>query len=92
MTSVAPAARLRDGRPAVAARRRLIGIALMCGALLCFSGLDATAKWLNHSLDPMLVVWARYVASVAFVSVLINPWTVPGCCAPGGRGCRPRAR
>jgi len=61
-----------------AARRRLAGIALMCGALLCFSGLDATAKWLNRSLDPMLVVWARYVASVAFVSVVINPWTVPG--------------
>lgn len=50
----------------------------MCGALLCFSGLDATAKWLSRSLDPMLVVWARYAASVAFVSVVINPWTAPG--------------
>ena len=45
-------------------RERLIGIALMGGALLCFSGLDATAKWLNRSIDPMMTVWARYVGSV----------------------------
>lgn len=59
-------------------RRRLIGIALMCGALLCFSGLDASAKWLNRSLDPLLVVWARYAVSVVLVSLLVNPITTPG--------------
>jgi drug/metabolite transporter (DMT)-like permease len=58
-------------------RGRLVGIALMCGALLCFSGLDTTAKWLNRSIDPMMSVWARYVSSVVLVSIVINPWTTP---------------
>jgi drug/metabolite transporter (DMT)-like permease len=59
-------------------RRRLAGIGLMCGALICFSLLDATAKWLNREIDPLLLVWWRYAASVALVSMVINPWTHPG--------------
>lgn len=55
-----------------------MGIGLMCAALICFSCLDATAKWLNRSVDPLLTVWWRYAASVAMVSFLINPWTTPG--------------
>jgi drug/metabolite transporter (DMT)-like permease len=59
-------------------RRRLVGIALMCGALLSFSCLDATAKWLNQTLDPIVTTWARYLGSVFFVSLFVNPWTTPG--------------
>ena len=59
-------------------RRRLAGIGLMCGALICFSLLDATAKWLNREMDPLLTVWWRYVSSVVLVSLVINPWTDPG--------------
>lgn len=59
-------------------RRRLAGIALMCGAVLSFACLDATAKWLNHFFDPVLTVWVRYVGSVAFVALFVNPWTTPG--------------
>jgi drug/metabolite transporter (DMT)-like permease len=59
-------------------RDRLVGIGLMCGAVVCFSGIDVCAKWLNRSLDPLMTTWARYMASVLVVSVLINPWTVPG--------------
>ncbi len=59
-------------------RRRLAGIGLMCIALLCFSCLDASAKWLNRSVDPMLTVWARYTASVLLVSAVLNPITRPG--------------
>jgi drug/metabolite transporter (DMT)-like permease len=59
-------------------RNRLIGIGLMCAALLCFSCLDASAKWLNRSMDPLLTVWWRYVSSVVLVSFAINPWTRPG--------------
>ena len=58
-------------------RRRLVGIGLMVAALMCFSGLDASAKWLNRSVDPLLSVWFRYMASVALVSLAINPWTRP---------------
>jgi drug/metabolite transporter (DMT)-like permease len=77
MTDAAPAAR-KTSLSSAERRRRLVGIGLMCGALLCFSGLDATAKWLNRSVDPMLTVWARYMASVALVALFINPWTHPG--------------
>ena len=59
-------------------RRRLAGIGLICGALICFSLLDATAKWLNREMDPLLAVWWRYVSSVVLVSLVINPWTHPG--------------
>jgi drug/metabolite transporter (DMT)-like permease len=59
-------------------RDRLIGIALMCGALACFSCLDATAKWLTRDLSPMQVTWARYTSSALIVCLLINPITVPG--------------
>src|SRR4028119_256927 len=59
-------------------RGRLIGIALMCLALLCFSGLDATAKWVNRSVDPMVTVWARYVSAALLTFIVINPRTKPG--------------
>jgi drug/metabolite transporter (DMT)-like permease len=59
-------------------RRRLVGVGLMCVALMCFSGLDASAKWLSRSVDPLLSVWWRYMASVALVSLAINPFTQPG--------------
>jgi drug/metabolite transporter (DMT)-like permease len=59
-------------------RNRLIGIGLMCGALICFSCLDATAKWLNRSFDPLFTVWWRYTASIALVTLFINPATRPG--------------
>lgn len=50
----------------------------MCAALLCFSCLDASAKWVSPHVDPLLTVWWRYVASVALVSLAINPLTTPG--------------
>jgi drug/metabolite transporter (DMT)-like permease len=62
-------------------RGRLIGIALMCLALLCFSGLDATAKWVNRSVDPLVTVWARYVSAACLTFIFINPWTRPGAVA-----------
>src|SRR3712207_5907144 len=72
-------AQLSPAVPATSpSRRRLAGIGLMCAALICFSCLDASAKWLNREIDPLLTVWWRYAASVAIVSVVINPWTHPG--------------
>lgn len=59
-------------------RQRLTGIALMCAALLCFSCLDATAKWVNRSVDPLVTVWARYMSAAILTSIMINPWTQPG--------------
>lgn len=50
----------------------------MCAALLCFSCLDATAKWVNRSVDPLVTVWARYVSAALLTFIVINPWTKPG--------------
>lgn len=57
---------------------RLIGIALMCLALVFFSCLDTMAKWLGREIDPLQVTWARYTSSIIIVFVFINPWTHPG--------------
>ena len=46
--------------PAHQRRQRLTGIALMCGAVAMFACLDATGKYLNHHMDTLQVVWARY--------------------------------
>jgi len=66
--------------PNSAAQRqsRMAGIALMCAALLCFSCLDATAKWVNRSVDPMVTVWARYISAAFLTFLVINPRTQPG--------------
>ncbi len=62
----------------LARRSRLLGILLMCGALIAFSFLDAGAKWLGQSLHPVQVTWARYAANVFLVAIVLNPWTHPG--------------
>jgi len=59
-------------------RQRLIGIALMCGAVATFSCLDSTAKYLNHHMDTMQVVWARYTGGFLLALVISNPITRPG--------------
>lgn len=58
-------------------RGRLGAIALMCGAVLCFSCLDASAKWLGRFFDPVLITWARYAVNVALVAAVLNPLTTP---------------
>jgi drug/metabolite transporter (DMT)-like permease len=59
-------------------RQRLIGIALMCGAVACFACLDTTAKVLNHHMDTLEVVWARYTSAFLLAFIPSNPLTRPG--------------
>lgn len=49
-------------------RNRLIGIAIVSGAYLCFAVLDTTAKWLVRSLPVVEVVWLRFVTHVLFMA------------------------
>lgn len=56
----------------------MIAIGLICVAVLCFSLLDTSAKWLGESMNPLQVVFVRYAGSMALVFILINPWTRPG--------------
>jgi drug/metabolite transporter (DMT)-like permease len=65
-------------KPVSQRQNRMIGIALMCAALFCFSCLDATAKWVNQSVDPMVTVWARYMSAAVLTFLVINPRTQPG--------------
>jgi drug/metabolite transporter (DMT)-like permease len=60
------------------ANARLKGIALMCGAVLCFTGIDTSAKYLNHYMDTLQVVWARYLGAFLLGFLFINPLSTPG--------------
>ncbi len=42
---------------------RVLAIALMCGAMVCFTGLDSCAKWLSASLRITQIIWTRYVGA-----------------------------
>ncbi len=57
---------------------RLKGIGLYCLALMCFTALDTSAKWLGQSMSPLLAVWFRYIVSIVLVLAVLNPWTRPG--------------
>ncbi|WP_248306798.1 DMT family transporter [Bosea sp. AAP35] len=59
-------------------RSRLIAIGLICGAVLFFALLDASAKWLSDHMDPVQAVFARYAGSMVLVLMLLNPWSHPG--------------
>ncbi|MBN9022985.1 MAG: DMT family transporter, partial [Rhizobiales bacterium] len=54
---------------------RLRGIALMCVAMLMFSVLDTSAKFVSRSMPALEVVWARYAISVVFAVIVLRPWT-----------------
>ncbi|MFG1398934.1 DMT family transporter [Roseixanthobacter pseudopolyaromaticivorans] len=56
----------------------LVGIGLMCLAVICFALSDATAKWLSGHVNVFVVVWARYVVQFVLALLVFNPWTVPG--------------
>ena len=62
-------ARSRTRRPDASAaedrRMRIFAIALMCGAMLCFTGLDTSSKWLGRGLPIAEIVWARYAGARA---------------------------
>ncbi len=62
------------------AERRLYAIALMCGAIFCFSALDATAKYLSGVvlLPVMQIIWVRFAVHAALNVVFFGgPARVP---------------
>jgi drug/metabolite transporter (DMT)-like permease len=72
-----------NAKRAIARRRlpanaRLKGIALMCGAVLFFTGIDTSAKYLNQYMDTVQVVWARYLGAFLIGFIFLNPLTEPG--------------
>jgi drug/metabolite transporter (DMT)-like permease len=59
-------------------RQRLIGIGLMCAAVLCFACLDAMAKYLVGHLDTVQVVAMRFISAFLVALIVSNPLTRPG--------------
>jgi drug/metabolite transporter (DMT)-like permease len=59
-------------------RRRLVGIALMSGAVACFACLDAMAKYLGGHMDSLQVVAMRYVSAFFLALMFSNPLNRPG--------------
>lgn len=54
-------------------RNRLIGIALVSAAVLCFSILDSCAKWLVQSLPLMQIVFLRFLGHTVFTAAVMVP-------------------
>lgn len=51
---------------------------LTLAAVICFSAMDASAKWLGRHVNPAQVIAARYIVSFVCVALFFNPWTRPG--------------
>jgi len=54
-------------------RQRLTGIGLMCGAVVCFACLDASAKYLNGHIDALQGAWARYAGAFLLAFMVSIP-------------------
>ena len=71
-----------DARPIAAEQsrsNRLKGIVLICCAVTCFSGLDASAKYLtaNTGLPTLQVVWIRFFGQLVVILAMIGLVNVP---------------
>jgi drug/metabolite transporter (DMT)-like permease len=60
-----------------ARRLRLIGIGLMCGAVLCFAILDAMAKYLGTHMDAIQVAGMRNISAFPLALIVFNPISHP---------------
>lgn len=50
----------------------------MCCAVVSFSCIDASGKFLIHHMDTLQVVWARYFFAAVLTLIFTNPITRPG--------------
>lgn len=76
--AIGTAAATAEAADGAGRRARLVGIALMCGTVVCFSGLDTSAKWLGRQgLDPLTITWARYAVSMVLIALFLNPVRKP---------------
>jgi len=57
---------------------RVVAIGLMCGAMLCFTGLDTSSKWLGRSLPVAEIVWSRYLGAGFIALAVARPWSRSG--------------
>jgi drug/metabolite transporter (DMT)-like permease len=62
---------------AAAVSAPVAGIGLIILACLCFSVLDATAKYLSASLPTLQIVWVRFVSHLFLSLILFQVWKSP---------------
>jgi drug/metabolite transporter (DMT)-like permease len=55
-------------------RIRRAGIALQLGAIIMFSLLDTTGKWLNLHVPLLMMVWFRYFSATLLALAMVNPF------------------
>jgi drug/metabolite transporter (DMT)-like permease len=58
-------------------RMRLTAIGLMCAAMICFTGLDTSSKWLGARVPVLEIVWARYLIAALVSLLAARPWSRP---------------
>ncbi|RFB79895.1 DMT family transporter [Methylovirgula sp. 4M-Z18] len=58
-------------------RQRRFGILLVCGTMVGFSCMDTSAKWLNHVIPTVEVIWARYAVALVLSLIVANPVRSP---------------
>jgi drug/metabolite transporter (DMT)-like permease len=63
--------------PTFGGQMRILAIVLMCGAMVFFTGLDTSSKWLGRELPIAEIVWARYVGSTVIALAAAGPWLRP---------------
>lgn len=56
---------------------RTTGIALMALAVLCFTGIDTSAKWLGRELPPVEITFLRYLVALVITALVFRPGRVP---------------
>lgn len=51
---------------------QLQGILLLLLAILCFTLMDATAKYLTQTYHPVMVIWVRFMANLGLVMLFVG--------------------
>lgn len=71
-----PAPAPKTAKPlAAASSRMLVGIGFLCLAMVVFSMLDASAKWLGAVLPVEQIIFTRYLGGAIVALLLFNKWT-----------------
>lgn len=79
MSAAPPSSRSStDQAGSVAERaRRLKGIGFFCLALVAFTVLDTSAKWLTRDLPALQVTYVRYLMAFLLAALVFNPFRAP---------------
>lgn len=79
MTPSPPSARpsIDSASSASERARRLKGIAYFSLALVAFTVLDTSAKWLTRDLPALQVTYMRYLIAFVLAGLIFNPWRTP---------------